>query len=454
MRGLADRVAKTIARLGVLGWFRGVEVRGIERLGEGPAVVVANHPGGFVDPTLLTAVLPRIPRFLAMARLWRIWPIRPFLALAGAIPVQRAQDGPTGRNVDAFAAAHRVLAEGGVVAIFPEGEASDSPHLLPLKTGAARIALGAAAAGVRGTRIVPIGLIYEQKQTARARAYVRVGEVLDLDARLAALVGTGPPDPGDHEAVGRLTAELEEGLADAALDFEDAAQAADLGYAAVVSLRRPGGSPAWSPSLSATDTIASALAAAPLPAQDRVRAAVADYRGALEANQVSDRQVAAGPRSVARTSRALGGLLALLAVPFALVGLVVNLVPSLAVHLAGRRPAPPVTLATTKFLVGLVTFPAGWLAWRYLMLEETSNPWLLTVAVGPVCGLIAAVLGHRLHRARLARLRPTRLILPMRAAEDLAERRAVLVAAVERALDEAPVGGRGPHAAGSLGDRP
>jgi 1-acyl-sn-glycerol-3-phosphate acyltransferase len=452
MRALADAVVRLIARTAMHGWFRGVEVAGLERLTPGPTVVVANHNAGFVDPSLLVAVLPRVPRFLAVATLWRVWPIRPLLALAGAIPVHRAQDGATGRNTDAFAAARGRLAAGGLLALFPEGESSDASHLLPLKTGVARIALGAAAAGTPGIRIVPVGLIYEQKQTARARAYVRVGEPIDVDGWLAAEGAVASED--DRALVNRLIDDLEERLAAVTLDFEDAAEADDLTYAARVSLRRQGGSPTWSPTLAETDRVARALADAPPPATAEVRRAVASYRDALATNQVSDRQVAAGPRSAGRTARALGGVASLLAVPFAIVGLVVNVAPATVVWLAGRRPASPARLATIKFLTGLAAFPLTWLAWRYLAFDALDDPWLVTVLVGPLCGLAAAVLGYRLHLARLARLKPSRLVVVSQAAEDLVARRERLVAAVAVALAAPPVGGRGPHAAGSLGDRP
>lgn len=458
MRGFADRTLRAIAQLATLGWFRAVEVAGRDRVDwRGPVLVVANHSGGFVDPALLTAVLPRVPRFLAMASLWRFWPIRPALAFAGAIPVRRAQDGATGGNVDAFAAAHEVLRGGGVVGIFPEGHASDEPHLLPVKTGAARIALGASRGGVRGIRIVPVGLIYERKQTARTRAYVRVGDPLSIDDDLGSVAGLGPGvGPENREAVIRLTHAIEARLTAAAVDFEDAAQASELGYAAAVYLRKSGGSPSWAPPLSAIDDVAERLAHALEADQATVRSAVASYRRALEANEVSDREVAAGPRRDLGVRRSVGGAVTVLALPFALVGLVVNAVPALLVHLSGRRPAAPVTLATVKFLVGFVAFPLTWLAWRYLAFDGASNPWLLTAAVGPACGLVAAIVGDRLRRVRLARLRPSRLAVPGRAAEDLAERRSWLVDAVGSALAEGAGDdqGRRQGGAGSLDDRP
>ncbi|MGH2671638.1 MAG: hypothetical protein ACRDHC_01525 [Actinomycetota bacterium] len=59
MRRLADRLVRLIARTATFGWFRAVEVTGLELIpGTGPVLLVANHHGGFVDPSLIIATVP------------------------------------------------------------------------------------------------------------------------------------------------------------------------------------------------------------------------------------------------------------------------------------------------------------------------------------------------------------------------------------------------------------
>src|SRR5262249_33104026 len=143
-----DRVARALARILLAIFFRSAEAQGLERVAaRGPVLFVANHGNALIDPLVLVALLPRLPRFLAKHTLWSNPAVRPLPALAGALPVYRAQEGDTSRNQETFARCYAELARGGAVALFPEGISHDQPELQPLKTGAARIALGARAAG-------------------------------------------------------------------------------------------------------------------------------------------------------------------------------------------------------------------------------------------------------------------------------------------------------------------
>jgi glycerol-3-phosphate O-acyltransferase/dihydroxyacetone phosphate acyltransferase len=463
MRRVADRLVRLIARAATLGWFRAVEVTGLERIPRtGPVLLVANHHGGFVDPALLVATVPRPVRFLAMASLFRILPLRPLLAFGGAIPVHRARDADgdgagTRTNLDTFAACFAHLRDGGAIGIFPEGEASDEAHLLPIRTGAARIALGAHSRGAMGLRIVPVGLIYEDKQRARTRAYVRVGEPIELDSDLAANPSV-PPDETDRDAVAALTRTIQARLTDAAVDFRSAEQRSALRLAANVALRWEHGDPRGRPPVGEVERLADRLSEAPASEEEAVRAAAIDYREGLAAAGVSDAVVTPGAgAALARRSR-LGWLLTLALSPLAAVGLMANAVPALAVYAVGRRPMPPVTHATAKFLTAIALFPANWAILRWIVFDTASHPWLVTFAVGPFCGLAALWSVGRAIRARRARLGLRRLAAASGLVEDLRARRAHLLDAVRAATATAIGGGvergRREDGAGSLDLQP
>jgi 1-acyl-sn-glycerol-3-phosphate acyltransferase len=172
------RVVRLILRI----FFRRVEVVGAERLPLGhPMVLVANHVNSLVDPLFLLGSLPVRPRTLAASFLWNNPIARPWMNWAQAIPVYRQQDKvDTAQNEQTFLRCHELLSQGGAIALFPEGKSHSEPALQPLKTGLARIVLGAERRypGIE-TRIVPVGLTFDEKQTFRSRALVQVGHPID-----------------------------------------------------------------------------------------------------------------------------------------------------------------------------------------------------------------------------------------------------------------------------------
>ncbi|MDQ3556229.1 MAG: 1-acyl-sn-glycerol-3-phosphate acyltransferase, partial [Gemmatimonadota bacterium] len=113
----------------------------------GPVLLVANHPNSLLDPALVAAAARRPVRFLAKAPLFSDPRVGWLVRGSGAVPVYRRADDPSamGRNDDTFRAVWEALALGDAVGIFPEGTSHSAPGLVTLKTGAARIALGAAA---------------------------------------------------------------------------------------------------------------------------------------------------------------------------------------------------------------------------------------------------------------------------------------------------------------------
>ena len=202
-------IVTSLARFAASLLFRRIEVADLHRLPrDRPVLLVANHFNGFIDPLVIAASLKRLPRFIAKASLTSVPLLGFVMRRVGVVFVHRRVDGAAG-NDDAFAECHQALAGGDVVAIFPEGTTHDRPRLDPIKTGAARIALGARAAGAGSLAIVPVGLTFPDKLALRSSALVQVGEAIDLDTAVAEGV-----DASDVEAVRHLTALIDAGLRD------------------------------------------------------------------------------------------------------------------------------------------------------------------------------------------------------------------------------------------------
>ncbi|HUR92848.1 MAG TPA: lysophospholipid acyltransferase family protein [Gemmatimonadaceae bacterium] len=182
---------------------------------EGPLVLVGNHPNSLLDPLFLVSVARRPVRFLAKAPLfsnpWTSWAVN----AVGAIPVYRPKDNPAlvRQNASMFRAAHEALLSGDAVGIFPEGISHDGPALVPVRTGAARIALGARSRLGREFPIVPVGLFLRNKEEFRSEAHVLVG-----DAVAWRDIAGAEDDPG---AVKELTARIDESLRGVTLNLDD-----------------------------------------------------------------------------------------------------------------------------------------------------------------------------------------------------------------------------------------
>jgi len=410
------------------GFFRSIEVEGIERLPPGgPLIVVANHVNGLIDPMLVLGTLPLFPRFLGKSTLWDIPALRPFLAWARVIPVYRRQDAGVdmARNREAFAAGRRVLAEGGVISLFPEGKSHNQPGLTTLKTGAARLALeaemeaamGAAApAGAPlGVRILPVGLSFDAKERFRSRALVEIGEPfaalaaagIGRDALREAALGGGadgavasgavassesrggaPPD-----AVRALTAAIDAALQAVTVRFDSWEEARLLRRAAEIYTRSELELPqrerlaASAPLLRAFAEGYRALRASHPRLVEDTAEAVRLYDRLLATAGLRDRHVAARyplPPVAGFLRRSLGTLLVRL--PLALVGTVLNAVPYEVVSLLGRRVEDLDQKATWKVLPALALYPATWIA------EAAAAGWWLTRAgASPWTGALLAL---------------------------------------------------------------
>ncbi len=416
---------RPLLRLMLRIFFRRIEVSGAEGVpATGPVIFVLNHPNGLIDPAFLLCLAPRRVSFLAKAPLFRMPIIGAICRSFEAIPVHRRQDAGADltKNAETFETARAVLVKGGTIAVFPEGASHSDAKLRPLKTGTARIALGAAASlpANPALHIVPVGLYYRAKQTFRSVALLHFGNPFPVE-RIPLPAGAEPP----AEPVRELTARLEAALRGVTLEAEEAnayaliARAQHIFSAADEVPERP-------PSLADEFELRRRFLAGYEVARRhwperaaRLQTRLARYEASLAAAGLDARQLA--PKSYAWqrvAAYALKSLLFLmLGLPTAIVGLVINYPAYRAVGwVATGTSRGEDALATVKVLAAALLFPLTWIAilagvwlWR--------GPWAaaLVAPVLPLTGYVALQFAERVDRLVGATRALTLLLLRRRA---------------------------------------
>ena len=429
MRALVRVVLLAVVRL----FYRTVAVSHSERIpASGPCLLLANHPNGLLDPMVLRLALRRPVAFLAKSTFFKSWIGRLAMDAFDAIPVYRQKDGAdTSQNEKTFELGRNLFDRKGWLAMFPEGVSHSDPSLKPLKTGAARLLLSAEARRdfALGVTVVPVGLLFDDKETFRSRVAVSVGEPLRLGHYAAAYAAD------ERAAVDALTVELHDALAKVTLE----ADTSELwrGFVAVA---------AWTDPEAAHDLAAGEARARRLaeayrrlrvddPARaDRVVEVTRRFVRTLDAIGVTD------PLSLdenAPTAPLWTTLAVLLLAPLAAIGAVLGWLPYRLVRPLSRRISRGETdvVGTVKLLLGLlvmtVTYvgeavavgvPFGWTAG------------LATFALAPLTGFVALRFDERLQLRRDAFRGLWVRATDARVAQAVNDQRRELIRLVESAL--------------------
>lgn len=223
---LAQRIVHAIISIALRLFFRRIETSDAGRVPENGALIfVLNHPNGLIDPALIFVALPRPVSFLAKSTLFDVPVIGFLLRTLEALPLYRRVDAVQDQsanialNQKTFAASHDLLKKGGAIALFPEGISHNETKLLPVKTGAARIALGALSINRDrdlNLKICPVGLYYTSKTSFRSEALLRFGEPFDV-VPVEPDAGGQPP----REAVRELSEKIAASLREVTLNVEN-----------------------------------------------------------------------------------------------------------------------------------------------------------------------------------------------------------------------------------------
>jgi 1-acyl-sn-glycerol-3-phosphate acyltransferase len=385
-------------------YYPRIEIEGAERIpATGPVLLIANHPNSLIDPVLLGVVARRPVRLLAKAPLFTIPVFGTALRAAGMIPAYRGADDPKAvkRNLDSLAAAARALAErDAVVGIFPEGKTHDAPRLAQVKSGAARLALQAVAAGAKDLRVVSVALNYERKEKFRSAVWIRLGEPVDVATWLADHGGD------EHAAMRALTPELDRRLRRDLIDLDDPAWENLLDDVEWLLPRQSNRAAAGLAALRVRKQVADALNHFHRAESERARAAAARVSAHAAALHSLGLDAGArllherGPRLAFRLVRDAFGAWA--GGAFALWGLALHLVPfglsRLVAKFLGRGDRA--TLALWRLLFGAFLI-LGWYALLALGAAAYFQPWvvILLCVLAPSSALFG-VRWFRLQRTR------------------------------------------------------
>ncbi|HEU0089170.1 MAG TPA: lysophospholipid acyltransferase family protein [Pseudonocardiaceae bacterium] len=135
------------------------QVRGAEHVpAHGGAILASNHLA-VADSFFLSLVVPRRVTFLAKGEYFtspgvRGWLKRQFFSAAGQVPIDRSSASAAQAALNTGV---RLLAEGHLLGIYPEGTRSPDGRLYKGKTGVARLTLQA------GVPVIPVAMIGTDK---------------------------------------------------------------------------------------------------------------------------------------------------------------------------------------------------------------------------------------------------------------------------------------------------
>ena len=166
-------------------------VEGTEHLPATGAAIIASNHLSFSDSIFMPLMVPRRVTFLAKQEYFtgrglKGWLSRMFFTGVGQVPIDRSSGSAAKAALET---GKRILAEGKLLGIYPEGTRSPDGRLYKGKTGAARRALDAEVGVLPGARLTtgklpPIG----KKLPRIKRIGIRFGPPLDF-SRYEGLAG-------------------------------------------------------------------------------------------------------------------------------------------------------------------------------------------------------------------------------------------------------------------------
>lgn len=326
---------KFLLRITLRVFFNKVHLRNFDKIPDkGPLLICANHPSAFMDPIVIAALTKRPIFFLAKAAVFKSKLAQWLLPKLNMIPIYRKQDDPSQmhKNEQTFEKCYEHLAKGGALIIFPEGISITERKLREIKSGAARIVLGAEKKYdyKLNIKIVTIGLNYTNPHRFRQEVFANADEPIAVSDYYAAY------QADESKGVEQLTARIRDLLGSQIValrddDTDDLLAKIETLYKA--KLHREQGLPADDAheDLQLTRRMAEALYHFQDREPDRVdviHKQIDSYFGALERLRLNDKVLNQGNRRQSMVGSNMVDLFFLiLGAPLFLFGFIGNILP-------------------------------------------------------------------------------------------------------------------------------
>lgn len=379
---------------------------------DGPLIVVANHPSTFMDPIIAASLLDQEVHFIAKGTLFNSkfnnWFMRNILK---AIPVYRRQDnhGKQQSNDAIFDQCFQFMEEKGTLIIFPEGTSINERKLRDIKTGTARIALGAEARNnfELGVKILSIGINYSDAPTFRSDVWINVEEVIDV------VDYKNEYQQDDRNAVKLLTNKIQENLEKNLIITDNQEEDQFIQNVEAIYKNEIIAHLDLDPKLHAF-TLTKGIEQAVKHFEDldkswleNLQQKVATYFEKLEQYDLEDRFLARDKKKEKSifSDSMLRLLFLILGFPFYLYGLITNYIPyDLPNRIAHALTKDEEYIGPIKMTSGIFTFSFFYILWIYLFQQFIAQGdwwWTVYFAISlPIAGFFAMLYFQRFQNAK------------------------------------------------------
>jgi len=205
-------------------FFRRVDVVGLEKLPKGkPVILIANHPASFLDAMVLAVFLRRSLHFYVRGDIFSHPIAYRILTILHMIPIYSKEhgDGILEKNKRTFDRGRKLLSKGKMLLVFPEGFSRLSKELVPLKKGAARVALQTAFGdGQQSDLHIQAVAINYSWHGRGASLFIRVGEHMQIQHHQEKYLNN------PAQAINALTQEMQELFHRNVIHIEDGSRTA------------------------------------------------------------------------------------------------------------------------------------------------------------------------------------------------------------------------------------